>query len=177
MHLIRVQPTSRGGLLSSYRTYATYTLHLWQLRRTYATYTLHLWQLRRTYATYTLHSWQLRRTYATYTLHSWQLRRTYATYTLHSWQLRRTYATYMLHSWQLRRTYATYMLQTKSLCQDVCHIYVTCRMHAILQRYVLTYPLFGRCFKLPSLSLSTVVHLTMAEYHNNSYSQEKMRRC
>ena len=26
------------------------------------------------------------------------------------------------------------------------HIYVTCRMHAVLQRYYLTYPLFGRCF-------------------------------
>ena len=124
----------------------------------------------RTYATYTLHSWQLRRTYATYTLHSWQLRRTYATYTLHSWQLRRTYATYTLHSWQLRRTYATYTLQTKSLRQDVCHIYVTYRMHAVLQSYFLTYSLFGRCLEFPSLSLSTVVHLTRAEYYNSSFA-------
>ena len=29
----------------------------------------------------------------------------------------------------------------------------------------------------PSLSLSTIVHLTKAEYHNNSYSHEKTRRC
>ena len=64
------------------------------------------------------------------------------------------YATYTLHSWQLRRTYATYRLQTKSLRQDVCHIYVTCRM-----RYFLTYLLFGRCFEF--LSLSTVVHLNI----------------
>ena len=70
-----------------------------------------------------------------------------------------------------------YTLQTKSLRQDVCHLYVTCRMHAVLQRYFLTYPLFGRCLELPSLSLSTVVHLTRAEYHNNSHSQEKTRRC
>ena len=28
-----------------------------------------------------------------------------------------------------------------------------------------------------SLSLSTVVHYTRAEYHNNSYSHEKTRRC
>ena len=66
---------------------------------------------------------------------------------------------YTLHLWQLRM----YTLQTKSLCQDVCHLYVTCRMHAVLQRYFLTYPLFGRCFELPSLSLCTVVHLTRAE--------------
>ena len=80
---------------------------------------------------------------------------------------------YTLHLWQLRM----YTLQTKSLRQDVCHLYVTCRMHAVLQRYFLTYPLFGRCLELPSLSLSTVVHLTRAEYHNNSHSQEKTRRC
>ena len=52
-----------------------------------------------------------------------------------------------------------YMLQTKSLRQDVCHIYVTCKMHAVLQRYFLTYLFFGRCFKFPSLSLCTIVHL------------------
>ena len=46
-------------------------------------------------------------------------------------------------------------------------------MHAVLQRYFLAYLLFGTCFEFPSLSLSTIVHLTRAEYHNNSYSQEK----
>ena len=49
-----------------------------------------------------------------------------------------------------------YTLQTKSLRQDVCHIYVTCRMHAVFQHYFLTHPLFGRCFEFPSLSLSTM---------------------
>ena len=57
------------------------------------------------------------------------------------------------------------------------YIYVTCKMHAVLQCYFLTYPLFGRCVEFPSLSLSTIVHLTRAEYHNNSHSHDKMRRC
>ena len=99
------------------------------------------------------------------------------THLLHPLNSYWTYATYTIHSWQLRRMYAMYTLQTKSLRQDVCHVYVTCRMHAVLQCYFLTYPLFDRCFEFPSLSLSTVVHLTRAEYHNNSYSREKMRRC
>ena len=51
------------------------------------------------------------------------------------------------------------------------------QMHAVLQRYFVTYPLFGRCVKFPSLSLSTIVHLTRAEYHNDSHSHEKTRRC
>ena len=54
------------------------------------------------------------------------------------------------------------------------YTYVTCRMHTVLHHYFLTHLLFGRCFEFPSLSLSTVVHLTMAEYH---YSQEKKWRC
>ena len=87
------------------------------------------------------------------------------------------YATYTLHSWQLRRTYATYMLLTKSLCQEVCHIYVTCRVYAVFQCYFLTYLLFVRYFEFPSLSLSNVVYLTTAEYHKISYSQEKTWRC
>ena len=48
----------------------------------------------------------------------------------------------------------------------------SCKMHAVLQRYFLTNPLFGRCVEFPSLSLSTIVHLTRAEYHNNSQSRE-----
>ena len=78
-----------------------------------------------------------------------------------------------------------------AIAQDGCHIYVTCaalppgRMPHIrdmqnARRFTAlfsTYPLFGRCFEFPSLSLSTIVHLTRAEYHNNSHSQEKTRRC
>ena len=46
-------------------------------------------------------------------------------------------------------------------------------MHAVLQRYFLTYPLFGKCVEFPSLSLSTIAHLTRAEYHNNSHSHDE----
>ena len=46
----------------------------------------------------------------------------------------RTYTTCTLHLWQLHRTYSTYKLQIKSLRHDII-LYVTCRMHTILQRY------------------------------------------
>ena len=80
-------------------------------------------------------------------------------HTLHSWQLRRTYATYTYKQSHCARMYATYTLHAE--CTPFYNV------------IFLTNPLFCRCFEFPSLLLSTVVHLTRAEYHNNSYSQEK----
>ena len=79
-----------------------------------------------------------------------------------------------------------------AIAQEVCHVYVTNKLIApgrmphirymqnarrFTALFFLTYPLFGMCFKFPSLSLCTVVHLDRAEYHNNSHSQEKTRKC
>ena len=69
------------------------------------------------------------------------------------------YVTFVAIAQDVCHVYVTFV----AIAQDVCHIYVTCRMHAVLQHYFLTYPLFGRCLEFPSLSLSTVVHLTRAE--------------
>ena len=66
---------------------------------------------------------------------------------------------------------------SETFCACAVTYFTRLRMQAFLQRYFLTYLLFGRCVEFPSLSRSlfTIVHLTRAEYHNG-HSLVKRKR-